>query len=774
MNEPVLPPSNVLDIALSLGKIGWHVLPVTIERFTTPDGHEKRKKTPSVSSFSEASTDPHAIREMWLRNPDAWPGVVCGPSNLIALDLDHHEAPEFDGKANLKAHGLKPPKTLTYRTLGGGKHFIYQAPRGVELTIAQGLMHDGERMIGVDVRGGSGYFVYYGEELDKADRKTLADAPEWTVLERKYAPRNNLDLSKWLDALAPGPMSPKVEALLARVSDKGMGHQALLDVTSKLAEYGSLGVAGVGEAVIEARKRYSKGWPADYARAFDGALLGSANHFGAPVDVLDVDLPEKGGKKGKKGKKKDSSKKKPKGKRALVAERPDYLPNVVIREARPTRWDDFFDKSNLLAAVFATEVQRGDIARGPDGQAWTYADGVWSLDSEVFVRRAYELLGDRFRPLHASIAQAAILTNPRTAVLSNDPQMEYMNLRNGMYRWETGELLPHDPGYLSIVQLPVSLDLDAECPAFDAWLDEVVSPDVATVVWEVIAYTLMSGNPLQMATMLVGPGGTGKGTLGRVLKHLVGEANTAALSPGDMNEKFRLPDLLGKLLNIDMDLPTNYLPDSAMFKKVTGGDLITAERKNQDPFRFTPWAFPVYGANDIARSGDVTSGYFRRWLVLPFEHFVDRTKAFDEGALYAEADGIFRKAMRFLPGLMARRRFTETIATMNSKADFEKGSDMIRTWLSDDEHIVGTPDPASPGRTMRPHLYDRYKAWSLDTGHGKPVARDRFVTRLRDLGFEMPKVKGSFFVRGIVVDSSPLGVDLIERFTAEDDLSPDL
>ncbi|MFZ1177387.1 MAG: phage/plasmid primase, P4 family [Mycobacterium sp.] len=175
-----------------------------------------------------------------------------------------------------------------------------------------------------------------------------------------------------------------------------------------------------------------------------------------------------------------------------------------------------------------------------------------------------------------------------TLRITGEPRPDHINTLNAMVDWRTGALLPHSPDYLSTVQLPVEYDEKAECPAFETFLTQVLPPDCYTptedspqgFIWELIGYTMYSGNPLHIAILLRGIGRNGKGTLIRVLKALLGGNNTSAVGLHDLTEnRFRTATLYGKLANLAGDLDSKWINNTAAFKAITGGDTVQAEEK---------------------------------------------------------------------------------------------------------------------------------------------------------------------------------------------------
>ena len=87
-----------------------------------------------------------------------------------------------------------------------------------------------------------------------------------------------------------------------------------------------------------------------------------------------------------------------------------------------------------------------------------------------------------------------------------------------------------------------------------------------------------------------------------------------------------------------------------MFKTLTTGDPIDAERKHCDPFRFRSYAKPFCGIAFSSR--DRTHAFYRRWLIIPFTRRFDgvgNNPVPDKGLrdkLKAELSGILNRFLR--------------------------------------------------------------------------------------------------------------------------------
>ena len=128
----------------------------------------------------------------------------------------------------------------------------------------------------------------------------------------------------------------------------------------------------------------------------------------------------------------------------------------------------------------------------------------------------------------------------------------------------------------------------------------------------------------QKAALAVGPGDNGKSTFLDAVIRFLGRENVSNLALQRLEaDKFAVVRLLGKLANVCADLPSDHLVGTSTFKALTGGDRLTAERKFQGSFEFSPFARLLFSTNHYPTSKDASHAFFRRWLVIPFDAVLD-------------------------------------------------------------------------------------------------------------------------------------------------------
>jgi putative DNA primase/helicase len=399
--------------------------------------------------------------------------------------------------------------------------------------------------------------------------------------------------------------------------------------------------------------------------------------------------------------------------------------------------------------------QQTAIATG--GQAlYVYRDGVYRAGGESDIRaRVAEALGDDWKPSRAD----EVITYLRDTVpqLWESPPLDKINVLNGMLYLDDATFLdPHDPDILSPVQIGAEYDPAATCPQIDAFLDEVLPEGAAQLVHELAGYLATPDNRRQKAVMLLGAGGGGKSTLLSLLTAFIGHQNVSAVSLHTLDENtFATADLYGRLANVFADLDSRALKSSSIFKSITGGDAIRAERKRRDSFTFRPYARLVFSANEAPPTADSSAAFFDRWLVIPFDRTFRGTDAQDVDLLMklttpSELSGLLNHALRGLERLHISG-FTITGATERAAERFAIDSDSVAGFI-DECCIV-----AAEATTNKKQLHQTYKRWCADGNRGQFSAvrfNARLVGLLKNRGAPLEEFKSSGYPtwRGISVD----------------------
>ena len=184
-------------------------------------------------------------------------------------------------------------------------------------------------------------------------------------------------------------------------------------------------------------------------------------------------------------------------------------------------------------------------------------------------------------------------------------------------------------------------------------------------------------------------GGNGKSTFLNAVIKFVGADNVSNVSLQQLaSNRFAAANLVGKLANICADLPTKRLEDTQLFKGITGGDTIQAERKFKTSFSFQPYARLLFSANRLPQSPDSSEAFFDRWIIVPFgrrfrgtKREVKMDKLLDRLTRPEELSGVLNKALDALDRLRRARHFTEPESTIRALSEYRAITDCLQVWL---------------------------------------------------------------------------------------------
>ena len=345
-------------------------------------------------------------------------------------------------------------------------------------------------------------------------------------------------------------------------------------------------------------------------------------------------------------------------------------------------------------------------------QLWIYRSGVYLPCGDSTLRsEAQALLGNE---RHESRVEETLRYVEVATRLDDEqpPDGQYINLRNGRLDWATGSLEPHTPAVFTTTQLPVDYDPAALCPAFDTYLATTFDADVPPLIEELLGWCLIPDRRFEQAVMLAGEGANGKSVFLDLVGYLLGEGNVSHVALQDLEEnRFKAAQLYGKLANVFADLDARGLQSSSMFKTLTTGDRIDAERKHVQSFGFRSYAKLLFSANKIPPSRDKTHAFYRRWVIIPFTRTFDGVGSNpkpDKGLrskLQEELSGILNRALRGLERLATNEAFTEPKSVLEAKQAYISSNDNVRVFLA--ECVIAEKDET----IVKKHFREVYQHW---------------------------------------------------------------
>jgi P4 family phage/plasmid primase-like protien len=368
------------------------------------------------------------------------------------------------------------------------------------------------------------------------------------------------------------------------------------------------------------------------------------------------------------------------------------------------RTDLFADK--LLAdRRFRTEADTGHV--------FAYQDGFYNGHAEGYIGAWTEL---QFRHLNIPLKKAFVSEVVDGIRRLTPTSRERWNpvgklcLANKVLDLSTLETSPHDPNMLFTYRIPVDFDCDARHDEWDRFLESCVDdPEVRSFLQRAFGYTLRPGNQYQLSFILYGPPNSGKSTALRILAALLGKESVSTEPLQMLSKPFSAAALFGKLANISPDLPRDRVKDTAVFRQLTGEDLVRGERKYEPQFSFENMAKLWFSANQPPKVPH-DPAFYRRVVMIPFPHR-RRGDEVDFGLfpkLQRELPGILNWSLEGLSRLQSDGRMVIPKVLEDSANVYELQSDTVRRYAT--EQLVESPGTVLP----KPEVYGDYVTWCKD------------------------------------------------------------
>lgn len=349
--------------------------------------------------------------------------------------------------------------------------------------------------------------------------------------------------------------------------------------------------------------------------------------------------------------------------------------------------------------------------------------GIWrrELAEKIIVERVERVLGldaTRYdkKEVISKIKDRTYHNLSNDALFWESSPKNLICLANGVLDINTGKLMEHSPDYRFLAKVPVEY-IPRDDPRLkgkdriDKFLHEILLEEKdVEAQYEWAGYCLYRSYPIHKSSLLVGEGANGKSTLINVLVALLGEENVANVSLQSLcKNRFAIANLQGKLADMHADLSAKALRETGVFKMLTGGDVIDAERKFvQGRVKFVNHAKLIFSCNQIPPvMSDDTTAFWRRWNITKFPRVFDEENA-DKKILEKltqplELSSLLNNALDGLKRLLQNGRFSNYKNVEETRADYILKSDPI--WAFAEQKLVMESDSYEPKMIV----YEAYK-----------------------------------------------------------------
>lgn len=291
-------------------------------------------------------------------------------------------------------------------------------------------------------------------------------------------------------------------------------------------------------------------------------------------------------------------------------------------------------------------------------------------------------------------------------------------LANGVLDLDELTLTPHSPTWFNLHSLDFDFDEDAACPTWKEFLSVALEDDAERIalLQEWFGYVLCGGTELQKAITMFGPPRSGKGTVIRILRAMVGEQYTSAPASLDsLAGTFGLEPLIGKRLVTFGDVQwtgRNLNEVVGILLGITGEDAIDVHRKNRRAWTGTLATRFLFSGNDMPRFNNTSSALANRFVYLRFRiSMLGREDHTLTSRLMREISGIFNWS------LVGWARLTNNHGVFTESALGREALESVRRYASPIGSFLTDMCVVEPGaQDALDVLHSAYEDWCKREG----------------------------------------------------------
>jgi putative DNA primase/helicase len=248
-----------------------------------------------------------------------------------------------------------------------------------------------------------------------------------------------------------------------------------------------------------------------------------------------------------------------------------------------------------------------------------------------------------------------------------------------------------------------------------------------------IGYCLTGDTRQHKMLLIVGPKRSGKGTIARIMRRLIGQGNVAGPTVSSLAGQFGLADLIDKSLAIVSDARFGGNGTQTVVERllcISGEDTITVDRKHRSSVNVKlPTRF-MFLTNELPRLADSSGALAGRFMVLKLtQNFYGREDHDLETKLNTELPGILLWALKGWERLHRRGRFVQPQSSEDAIRDLEDITSPVAAFVRDRCEV------GPECRVWVDDLYEAWRSWCADDGRTTASTKQVFG---RDMSAVLP------------------------------------
>lgn len=357
---------------------------------------------------------------------------------------------------------------------------------------------------------------------------------------------------------------------------------------------------------------------------------------------------------------------------------------TVLRDGAFNKPTFFNSKGSFLFDKFARYLLQAASIIKLNGKLHIYRDGIYECGDEFIESAMIEHIPNLSQSKRREVLSYLNLLVTKESAVSDANLIAF---KNGVLDIVNDTFSEFSPEYIITNKIPHNYNPNAESELLNKVMKKLACGDenVLKLLYQSVGYCFYRRNELRKSFFLLGEKRNGKSTFLDMVQTLLSEENVSNLDLCEIGSQFRTAELHGKLANIGDDINDEWVSNTATFKKVVSGDVITVEKKGKDPFKLRSFAKFFFSANSLPRlgRGKDSSAVLDRLVIIPFDaKFTKDDDDYDPFIKYklreeSVIEALIAKSIPALKEVLADQEFAHCDRVRESLDEFEKSNNPI-------------------------------------------------------------------------------------------------
>jgi len=211
---------------------------------------------------------------------------------------------------------------------------------------------------------------------------------------------------------------------------------------------------------------------------------------------------------------------------------------------------------------------------------------------------------------------------------------ELLVVGNGILNIDTQKLKPYSDKKIQRIRLKWNYNPEAKTDKIEKFFNSMMDEKSVLLLQEFLGHTLFKEYKFQKFLIFEGKGANGKSVLLKLLRYFFDYENYTGFSISDFAnispDHFMFAELFDKLINLGGDTGTSVFSDSSLIKRLTGDDIINANRKFLTSIKFSNSSKFISSFNELPETFDTTDGFWRRVEFIEFPYTFVSKNVYDK------------------------------------------------------------------------------------------------------------------------------------------------